>query len=58
MIEMRINTTFNYFKHAQIETRRTEFHELLQEYMNLYAHVYSKKPLIEFGIAKTFDSIH
>lgn len=58
MIQMRANTTAKYYEYALNPGRKIEFREPLQEYINLYAHVYYKKPLREFGIVKTFNSIH
>lgn len=58
MIQLRVDTTAKYYAYAPSQGRKTELRELLQEYLDLYAHVYHKKPLREFGILKTLDSIH
>ena len=58
MIQIRVDTTAKYYELAPSLGRKVEIKELLQEYLDLYAHVYNKKPLREFGILKTLDSIH
>jgi hypothetical protein len=58
MIQMRVDTTAKYYEFAPSLGRKVEIKELLQEYLDLYAHVYHKKPLREFGMLKTLDSIH
>jgi len=58
MIQLRVNTTSTYYEYAQTTGKKMELKEQLQQYMDLFAHVYYKKSLREFGNLIVFASIH
>lgn len=58
MVLLRIETTIQYFEYAPSEGRKIEHKQILQQYVNLFSHIYHKKPLREFNNLTTLDGIH
>lgn len=57
MITLRVDTTKIFFINTIYPERRKEYREQLQQYFDLFAHVYKGKPVRDFGSIKVIDNI-